>query len=290
MNRRRVLLPAAVLLAAVLVTGCVEQPFDESLLETTEAAPGVAAAPLNNKQARTAAQKARQAATSKRNRTQSPTSGGGGGVDDPDARGGSGTQGDSSGGDTTQGGGSSDDQTSTPRDDGDGGGGGKRPAEQQEARFRVIGNVADAQDDTTGQSPGYADVRQLLFESNGSDARITVALAARIPRVLEDGEVQGVGIDLYRSDDEESDYQIFVTGNSGGWEAFLHTPKGIVTYPGQFAIGGRVFVFELGWQALGGRKPADVSMFIDWSQERTILNAVGNDRAPNDGRITINPA
>lgn len=287
----------AAALVAVLATGCVEQPFDESLLETTEA-PGVAAAPLNGKAAKRAAHKARRAQVRKAGGQQGrpqrdPASGGSGGAPSggntaPDATGGDGGADD---GDTGGSGGSGGTdgrgtQPSQPRNDD---GGGEQPRQPRQARFRPIGTVADAGGDASGESPAYADVRQLLIESNGATARVTVALDARIPTALADGEVEGIGVDFYRSDDRESDYQIFVDGGSDGWQAFLHTRTGVIDYPGRFAMGGRVFVFTLPWSALGGRKPADVSMFIDWSEERTLLNAVGNDRAPDDGRITIDP-
>ena len=296
MRRRRALIPVAILLVALLTAGCVEQPFDVSQLQASESAPGVAAARLRPQQARRAAQKARQAQAPKPGK---PSKAGqqGGGRDD-DTTGSAAQKGDGSRG------GAGTDGASEPVAGGGGGGGGggdgtsrqpargdtSRPKPRQAAPFLVVGKVADEQDDVSGRSPAYADIRQLLVESNGTTARVTVAVAGGIPRALAEGEVEGIGVDFYRSDNSESDFQLFVTGNSGGWEAFLHTPQGVQAYPGRFAIGGRVLVFQLPWQALGGPKPADVGMFVDWSQERTVLNAVGNDRAPDDGRIPVNPA
>ena len=288
MRRRRALIPIAALVIMLLSTGCVEQPFDESQLQATEEAPGVAASRLDARQARRAAQKARRAEATKPRKTRKAggqRDGGGeaagadAGAAADDGRGDSGVtaepvaRGDD--GETTRQPAGSDDGGAAPR--------------QQPSPFRVVGKVADEQDDPSGSSPAYADIRQLLLESNGTAARVTVAVAGRIPGALADGEVEGIGIDFYRSDGRESDFQLFVTGNSGGWEAFLHTPQGVIGYPGRFAIGGRVLVFQLPWSALGGPRSADVGMFVDWSQERTVLNAVGNDRAPDDGRISVRP-
>jgi hypothetical protein len=157
------------------------------------------------------------------------------------------------------------------------------------APFSPIADVVDAGDDASGQSPAYADIRQLLLESNGTRARVTVAVTGAIPGALGEGEVQGVGIDFYRTDDGESDYQLYAIGSEEGWRAYLQTPEGLVQYPGSFAVGGRVLVFNVPWSALGGRKPADVDMFIDWSKRDTPLNKAGNDRAPQDGRIRVTP-
>lgn len=154
----------------------------------------------------------------------------------------------------------------------------------------TLAEVVDPQGDPSGDSPAYADVRQVLVQSDGEYARFTIGFAARIPAALQDGEVQGVGLDLYRSSDTESDYQLFADGGSDGWMAFLHTPQGIVTYPGSFQLGGKVLVFEVPWSALGGLKPAAMGVFVDWSEQRQVLNAVGNDRAPDDATVRIHPS
>ncbi len=107
--------------------------------------------------------------------------------------------------------------------------------------------------------------------------------------MLENVVVQGVGIDFYRSDERESDYQLFADGDDSGWRAFLQTPEGLVKYPGTFAVGGRVFVFSVPWSALGGKQTADVDMFIDWSKKDEPLNRAGSDRAPDGGRVALQP-
>jgi hypothetical protein len=111
-----------------------------------------------------------------------------------------------------------------------------------------------------------------------------------LPAALADGEVQGIGINFYRSESRESDYQLFADGGYKGWRAFLHTPDGIVAYPGTFGVGANVLVFEVPWSALGGKKAVNVGSFVDWSQKGTVLATSGNDRAPNDGTVTVRPA
>lgn len=163
------------------------------------------------------------------------------------------------------------------------------PRPRPEQTFQALGGASDARGDATGESPKYADITELLIESNGPRARVTVAVAAAIPDALDSGEVQGIGIDFYRSDDVESDYQLFIDGDDGGWRAFLQSPDGVVAYPGSFGVGGRVFVLEIPWESLGGRQPARVSMFVDWSKRDTPINRAGNDRAPDEGKVRIDP-
>ena len=212
-----------------------------------------------------------------------PTGGGSAGGD------GGGSGGDGSGGDGSGGDGKARD------DDGDGAGDGKgeepapTPKPQPEDEFTALAGASDESGDASGQAPRFADIRQLLIESDGKRARVTVAVAGRIPGALEADEVQGVGVDFYRTDERESDYQLFADGDDSGWRAFLHTPDGLVQYPGSFGIGGRVFVFEVPWSALGGKKAADVDMFIDWSKKGTPVNKATSDQAPEKDRMRVTP-
>ena len=212
--------------------------------------------------------------------------------------------GDGGGGDDGRGDG---DVGGGPRDgDGDGGGGGGRgdgdgdgdgdddpppasPTPKPEPEYVVAANPADEEGDAGGDAPAYADSRGLLIESDGRNLRVTIAFAGRIPSVLRADEVQGVGIDFFRSNNQESDFQLFADGGSDGWTAYLQTPDGFVQYPGTFAVGGRVLQFVVPWSALGGAKPVDVSTFVDWSEKRDLLIAVGNDRVPDDGRVAVKP-
>jgi hypothetical protein len=129
----------------------------------------------------------------------------------------------------------------------------------------------------------------LLIESDGRNIRVTVAFAGKIPSVLGAEEVEGVGIDFFRTSERESDYQLFADGGSDGWTAYLDTPDGFVQYPGTFAVGGRVLQFVVPWSALGGAKAADVAAFVDWSEKGDLLNPASNDGVPDEGRIAVKP-
>lgn len=148
---------------------------------------------------------------------------------------------------------------------------------------RHLLTIDDADGDAGLQTPGYADLVTATVLGTGSGLRVTVDMTADIPTSLEQGEVQGVGIDLFRSNPDESDYQVFLDGGSDGWRAYLQTPDGFVDYPGSFAIGGRRLAVEVPWSSVGGERGADVGVFSDWSAEATPLNRSGSDRAPDRG-------
>lgn len=325
MRRRRALIPVAAVLAALLTAGCVNQPMDEAALTGRDPELGATPAPLDPADAERAADEA--TSLTQRNTTgpkhrdwiwigprpsePAPTRRGGGlireeGPSEPadaPARQTADRKRRKPTGDVRRpaedgDGAPEQQQPRQPRDD-------DEPREREpsprrppsprpepppEPAFRAIAGVADPDGDARGQSPAYADIGQLLIESDRRNARVTVAVVGDIPKALSAGEVQGIGVDFYRSDGTESDYQLFVDGDDEGWRAFLQTPEGIVQYPGSFGVGGRVFVFELPWSSLGGREAADVDMFIDWSKRRSPLNDSGNDRAPQEGRVRVDPA
>jgi hypothetical protein len=153
----------------------------------------------------------------------------------------------------------------------------------------LLADVADPARDAGLEAPPYADLTRIRYESVGDRLRVTVEVAGDVPARLQDGEVVGLGIDLYSSGGEESDHQLFADGGSDGWRAFLHTPEGFVAYPGTFGMGGRRLVFEVPWAAVGGRVDQEASVFLDWSRQRLPLNATGNDRAPDRGRTSLRP-
>lgn len=317
MTRRAV----AILLLAALAAGCVEQPMGESALELATERMGATAVQLHPVEARRVAANAQQLRrehsrdaddtdevvwTSKKPAATTAT----GGLvrDSGQDSGGAARAAETSGPaprtstrrsrDTTsqqRPAPSVDDASTVSReDDGDRAPTNRRspapkPPPSTSAAFVPIADVVDPDDDASGESPRYADIRQLLIESDGKRARVTVAVAGAIPTSLGRGEVQGVGIDFYRTDDKESDYQLFADGGSDGWRAFLSTPDGVVEYPGTFGIGGRVFVFEVPWSTLGGKQAADVAMFVDWSRRGEPLNEAGDDRAPARGRVAVDP-
>lgn len=126
-----------------------------------------------------------------------------------------------------------------------------------------------------GNGPEYADITGLAVKDSGADVMLGVTVAGVLPGELVTGEVQGVGVDLYRSDDMESDYQVFFDGGTHGWRAFLQTPDGFVDFPGTFAVSGRTLTAVVPWASLGGRQHAVVSAFADWSSGVGRLSADG---------------
>lgn len=155
-------------------------------------------------------------------------------------------------------------------------------AEEPVAWLSVL-RLTDASGDVglTG-GPRYADLAGFHIDDDGRRAQLTVTLAGDVPARLAEGEVIGIGIDVFRSQRRESDYQVFLDGGSHGWRAFLQAPRGFVRFPGTFAIADRQMVIELPWSGLGGRSPGRVAVFADWT-EGGILGATSQDRAPDTG-------
>lgn len=133
--------------------------------------------------------------------------------------------------------------------------------------WRPVGQARDAGGDH-GNGPAYADLSSLTLEDDGTHLRLTVQVGATLPGTLGTGEVQGVGVDLYRLSRDESDFQVFLDGGEHGWRGFLQTPRGFVRYPGTLSVAGRTLVAVVPWSALGGRADAQVSAFADWSDGR----------------------
>jgi hypothetical protein len=261
----------AILLIAVLAAGCVKQPVDEAQLPQGDGA-GVVAAPLAADEAEQLAADDSPAKQRKRQRRQRRAAKQAAQSDQPAAAAAASTAA-AGGSDVTK---SSDDAAA--------------PGPAANAAFAEVLAFDDRPGDASGEAPPYGDIQRVVVQSNGTIARVSVVFAGDLPPALADGEVQGVGVDFYRSEGRESDYQLFADGGYKGWRAFLHTPDGVVSFPGAFRVGGSAMVFEVPWSALGGKKAAGLTVFSDWSQKRTLLNAVGNDRAPNSGRATVRPA
>ena len=126
-----------------------------------------------------------------------------------------------------------------------------------------------------GNGPEYADITAFTVQDSGEHAMVRVTVAGVLPGRLVTGEVQGVGVDVFRSDDMESDYQVFFDGGTHGWRAFLQTPDGFVEFPGTFEVSGRTLTAVVPWESLGGREDASVSAFADWSSGVGRLSADG---------------
>jgi hypothetical protein len=131
-----------------------------------------------------------------------------------------------------------------------------------------------------GDGPAYADLSRIALHESGGELAVTLTLAGTVPARLAVREVQGVGVDLFRSRSGESDYQVFLDGGRRGWRAFLQTPDGFVDFPGSFTVRGRALRVVVPWSSLGGRAEAEVSVFSDWSSGVGRLSADGTPRIP----------
>jgi hypothetical protein len=168
------------------------------------------------------------------------------------------------------------DANGEPNDSGSGSAGGSTAP-------RTVGGVSDGSGDAGLQAPAYADLATVSIVDTGR-ARIVVDVGAGFPGRLAAGEVMGVGVDLYRGNGTESDYQVFADGSSEGWFAYLQTPGGFVEFPGTFLIGGRRMVFEVPWASIGAPPAGSFRSFIDWSKKATPINQFGQDLSPNSGK------
>lgn len=176
--------------------------------------------------------------------------------------------------------------TKAPRSDGGRAGpAGAASDSGKAAAWKTVLRLSDASGDfgLTG-GPDYADLTGLRIDDDGGRVRLTVSVAGAVRERLDDGEVVGIGIDIYRSSRQESDYQVFLDGGSHGWRAFLQTPRGFVRFPGTFAIdGGRSMIVEIPWSDLGGRKSGRVAAFADWSNGSGALSSTSHDGIPDAG-------
>ena len=153
-----------------------------------------------------------------------------------------------------------------------------------------MGATTDFSHDADPSAPGYADMTAVTIEDNGDEARVTVDVDGSLPTQLADGEVMGIGVDLYRQGNagRESDWQLFADGESTGWYAYLQTTRGFVRYPGTFALGGNRVVFTVPWSSLGGSRSGTFTAFVDWTRRSSSVtgNDGSNDFAPLAGRAT----
>jgi hypothetical protein len=150
------------------------------------------------------------------------------------------------------------------------------------------GTVTDRSGDNGLESPDYADVVSVALEDTGRELRATITFTSGVPRTLAQGEVMGVGVDLFRTNERESDYQLFATGRADGWTAYLDTPDGFVKYPGSFTISGTTLVFSVPWTSVGGHAPATFSTFADWSKAAVaVIAQTGQDSAPDQGTAPL---
>ncbi len=162
------------------------------------------------------------------------------------------------------------------------------PAEaSSEGPPRVLADASDRAGDAGVEGPRWADLTRLAVLTAGDDLIVVVELADTAPEQLDEGEVVGIGVDLFRPGTGESGYQLFVDGGSDGWHAYLQTPEGFVAYPGTFAVGGSRLELQVPWRAVGDPREAEVRAFLDWSGEALVTNLVARDDLPDRGRISV---
>jgi hypothetical protein len=164
-----------------------------------------------------------------------------------------------------------------------GGAKGEKADPPQPDELRSLARSSDARGDQGLLGPNYADLVEVAIASIGDRSVVTVDLGGTIPGRLGEGEVMGVGLDIFHGDTSESAYQLFADGGSDGWYAYLHTPEGIVQYPGTFAIGGGRLEFSVPWNSLGDLRQGRFSAFADWSRAQPAVNASSEDHSPDSG-------
>lgn len=139
----------------------------------------------------------------------------------------------------------------------------------------VLLSAGDRTGDHGPEGPAWADLTAVELVELGNDLRVTIQFAGALPSTPAEGEVPLIGVDIGEGD---RGYQLFVEGGGQSWEAYLQTPQGFVRYPGTFQLGGRSIVLQVPFNAVGSPTRAPVRAFVEWSQERLLLNATSEDR------------
>jgi hypothetical protein len=154
------------------------------------------------------------------------------------------------------------------------------------AASRQLLSFDDLAGDAGPTAPRYADALEVAIDDTGSSVRIAVTLAAPVPARLADGEVMGVGVDVFKGATAESDYQLFADGGASGWFGYLQTGNEVVRYPGTLDVSGSQLIFTCPWSALGDVRRAGIDVFVDWSR-RGAVGLASSDRVPNAGTATV---
>jgi hypothetical protein len=151
-----------------------------------------------------------------------------------------------------------------------------------------LASVEDPRGDQ-GRGPRYADLSRVAFADSDQGLDVSLTLAAPVPARLANGELEEVGVEIFRTSPletllgrDQSDYQVRLQGGREGWRAFLHTQDGYVDFPGTFSVAGRTLRVVLPWEAVGGRKRAQVEAYADWSSGVGRLSTDGSTRVRLD--------
>ena len=156
------------------------------------------------------------------------------------------------------------------------------------APFRTVATTADPMRDAGLEAPPYDDLISLRIDDNGTSVRFTVEFTGAVPAQLPQGEIMGVGVDVFHGQ-KESSFQVFAEGSVQGWLAYLQVGEDFVKYPGTFELAGNKLVFAVPWADVGGRKAGSMAAFADWSKEGAVLASVGADKAPDRGATGFQP-
>lgn len=153
--------------------------------------------------------------------------------------------------------------------------------------YRTVATSSDPRGDHGAQGPAYADLVTLRVDRGTRTMRFVVDVAGDLPAALAAGEVQGVGVDLFRGLGLESAYQVFVDGGSDGWRAFFQRGTEFVAYPGTFRLGGGRLELVVSLDAFTEGAPERVSAFADWSHRTDAGTRNSEDLLPELGSVAI---
>lgn len=168
-----------------------------------------------------------------------------------------------------------------------GGGPGTTTATTIADTYRTVATSSDPRGDHGAEGPGYADLVQLTVERGIRTMRFTVEVGGAVPATLAAGEVQGVGVDLFRGIGLESAYQVFVDGGSDGWRAYFQRGSDFVQYPGTFRLGGSRLELVVPLSAFADGDPERASAFADWSHRLDTGNRSSEDLLPDVASVTL---
>lgn len=153
--------------------------------------------------------------------------------------------------------------------------------------YRTVATSSDPRGDHGAQGPAYADLVTLRVDRGTRTMRFVVDVAGDLPAALAAGEVEGIGVDLYRGLGLESAYQVFVDGGSDGWRAFFQRGTEFVAYPGTFRLGGGRLELVVPLDAFTDGAPERASAFADWSRRTETGTRNSEDLLPELGSVAI---
>lgn len=141
----------------------------------------------------------------------------------------------------------------------------------------VLLAVGDRAGDHGLRGPDWADLTSVELVELGDDLRVTLRFDGQVPSSPPEGQVPLINVDIGEGDRA---YQLHVgsDGTGEGWAAYLHTPQGLVQYPGTFELAGAAIVLQVPFNAVGSPTRAPVRVLVEWSEDRALLNASSEDR------------